>query len=69
MNETDVQVFETEVVLFPMNTTRVNDVILVERKDEETAADFNELKDRENILKAKFARFRKGMRKRASGIL
>ena len=65
MNEMDVQVFETEVVLFPVGSSK--EEILVEETENRTETGENA--KGENGIKSKFARLKRSMRKRALGIL
>lgn len=67
MNKIDVQVFETDVVLFPVGSSKENELSLAEETEINSEAAEN--KNNESGLKSKFARLKRSMRKRALGIL
>lgn len=65
MNEVDVQVYETDVVLFPVGSPKEENLA----EETESKSEAVEGKGNENSIKSKFARLKKSMRKRALGIL
>lgn len=67
MSDMDVQVLETDVVLFPVGSSKENELSLTEETEINSEAAEN--KNNESSLKSKFARLKRSMRKRALGIL